>query len=303
MSLALAYAPRQSALGRAASGPAAIHLLSFAAVAFVVANPIVLAGCAAAVVIAGLAAGARPAVVLATRWGLTLGVVIIAVNAIASQRGDTILARGPDLPILGIVNISAEALAEGGVLALRIAIVFTAFAVLTASVDPDRLFRIARPIAKRSVLTATLIARLVPLAAADHVRVREAAQLRGPGAAPVGRAAMLSRLVVGSLERSVDIAATLELRGYAGAAPGGAAAAPRAPGDLAFAFCGLVALGLGVAARVGGFAVYDSYPLVAIEAETVTYALAAALPALALVPLALDRLRLRGVPSLAYADA
>ena len=47
---ALAYAPRATPLGRAAAGAAAIHLWSFAAIAFVVSNPIVLAGCALAVV-------------------------------------------------------------------------------------------------------------------------------------------------------------------------------------------------------------------------------------------------------------
>ena len=95
-----------------------------------------LAGCAAAVAIVGLGAGARRALALAARWGAALGVVIVAVNAIASQRGDTILVRGPDVPVLGTLDVTAEALAEGGVLALRIAIVFAAFAVLTACVDP-----------------------------------------------------------------------------------------------------------------------------------------------------------------------
>ena len=58
---ALAYAPRQSPLGRAAAGAAAIHLWSFAVLAFAVTNPIVLGGCALAVVIAGGGARARGA--------------------------------------------------------------------------------------------------------------------------------------------------------------------------------------------------------------------------------------------------
>ena len=98
--------------------------------------------------IAGVAAGAQRALVLAARWGVTLGVVIVVVNVIASQRGDTILVRGPDVPVLGTIDISAEALAEGAVLALRIAIVVAAFAIHTACVDPDRLLRLARPIAQ-----------------------------------------------------------------------------------------------------------------------------------------------------------
>lgn len=305
MTSPLAYAPRRSALGRAGSGVAATHLLCFAAAAFVVPGPIVLAGCAVAVAIAGIAAGAGGALRLAVRWAAALGVAVVVVNAIASQRGDTILVRGPELPILGIVNVSAEAIAEGGVLALRIAVVFAAFAVLTAAVDPDRLFRMAGPLARRSVLTASLISRLAPLAAADHARVREGVKLRGPGAAPVGRMAMLRRLVAGSLERSVEIAATLELRGYAGAGAdlGRRRTARRAPGDLAFAISGLLALGLCVAARVAGVGEYESYPFIAIDTGATTFALALALPALALIPPALDRFRRHRSPALAYAHA
>jgi energy-coupling factor transport system permease protein len=301
MTSALAYAPRATPLGRAAAGAAAIHLWSFAAIAFVVANPIVLAGCALAVVIAGIAAGARAALALAARWGAMLGVVIVAVNALASQRGDSILVRGPEAPVLGTLDITAEALAEGGVLALRIAIVFAAFAVHTTCVDPDRLLRLARPLARHSALTATLIARLAPLAAADHARVSEAAALRGPGAAPVGRVAQVHRLVAGSLDRAVDVAATLELRGYTGAAPDRAARRPRAPGDLAFALSGLGALVLVVAARLVGAGGYESYPRITLEAGAATLVLAAALPAAALFPLVLDLLRSRRFPELRYA--
>ena len=281
MTSALAYAPRrQSPLGRAAAGAAAIHLWSFAAVLVRRHEP----DRARRLCARGRYRGwrrARAALAPAARWGAMLGILIVAVNALASQRGDTILVRGPEVPVLGTLDITAEALAEGAVLALRITIVFAAFAVHTACVDPDRLMRLARPLARRSALTATLIARLAPLAAADHARVSEAAALRGPGAAPVGRVALLRRLVSGSLDRAVDVAATLELRGYAGAAPGRAPRRPRAPGDLAFALSGLGALGLVVTARLAGLAGYESYPQITIDTGAATLALAAALPAAA----------------------
>ena len=98
-------------------------------------------------------------------------------------------------------------------------VVLAAFAVHSACVDPDRMLRLLRPLARHSALTATLITRLVPLAAADHARLRDAQALRGPAAAPATRAALARRLVAGSLDRAVDIAATLELRGYARGVP------------------------------------------------------------------------------------
>ena len=73
MTSALAYAPRQSPLGRAAAGAAAIHLWSFAVLAFAVTNPIVLGGCALAVVIAGWRGRARGAGASRRAGGQCLG--------------------------------------------------------------------------------------------------------------------------------------------------------------------------------------------------------------------------------------
>ena len=131
--------------------------------AFIYSNPIVLAAAGLGVVIAGLCAKAGRALATSARWGLSLGVFIVIVNGLVAQRGETIIIYGLWLPLLGHTDVSAEALAEGGVLALRILVVLMAFSVHAACVDPDRVLRLLRPVARRSALTATLIARLVPL--------------------------------------------------------------------------------------------------------------------------------------------
>ena len=286
MIAALAYVPRPTALGRAGVLAASAYLGVFAAVAFAFSHPLVLAADAAAVVIAGLASGTGRALAVSLRFAAVLGVLMIATNAIASQRGDTILVRGPDVPVLGTVDVSAEALAEGGILALRVAIVIAAFAVFTAAIDPDRVLRLLRPIARRSALTATLVVRLVPLAAGDHARLRDAAALRGPGAAPISRAVLARRLVAGSLDRSVDAAATLELRGYGKGAPGRARRLPRSPVDAAFWVAAFTVAVLSVAVLVTRSASYESYPAIEPSLEALGLALVIALPALAAVPFA-----------------
>lgn len=285
----LAYVHRPGPLGDAGPLAASAFLGSFAVVAFAYSNPIVLAGAAAAVACAGLAAGARRALALSARWGLSLGAVLVVVNGLTSQRGDTILVHGVWLPLLGQIDVSGEALVEGAVLALRILVVMMAFSVHAACVDPDRMLRLFRPLARRSALTATLIVRMVPLAAADHARLAEAAALRGPAAAPVGRTALARRLVAGSLDRAVDAAATLELRGYERDAP--RAPGPRVPSRhdpilLATAFGVIAAAIAGRLVGVGGF---DAYPTLALDAGPATVALAAALPLAALVPFGADR--------------
>ena len=59
-----------------------------------------------AVVIAGLLAGTGRALAVSARFAAWLGLLMVVTNAIASQRGETILVRGPDLPVLGTVDVT-----------------------------------------------------------------------------------------------------------------------------------------------------------------------------------------------------
>jgi energy-coupling factor transport system permease protein len=287
----LAYRRPNGPLADVGALAASAYFGSFALVAFTFSNPIVLCGAAAGVVVAGRMAGAGRALGLAARYGLALGAVFVAVNALAAHRGETILVRLGELPVLGRVDVSAEALCEGAILAGRVLVVMMAFAVLSATVDPDRLLRLLRPVARRSALTATLVTRLVPLAARDYGRLSEATSLRGPAAAPVGRAAMVRRLVAGSLDRAVDIAATLELRGYARGAPRRADGRTAGRHSAAFAAAGLAIIGSATAAAVAGVGGFEAYPGIAMETDRATIALAVLVPLLAWAPFALAMVR------------
>lgn len=289
----LAYAHKPGPLGDGGALAPTAYLGSLALAALVSSNPIVIAGAGAGVVVAGVAAGAGRAMGLAARWALGLGVVLVVVNGIASQRGDTVLVHGIELPLLGTLDVSLEALVEGAVLALRLGVVMVAFAVHAATVDPDRVLRLLRPLASRSALTATLIARMVPLAAADYARLGEASALRGPGAAPVGRAALARRLVAGSLDRAVDVAATLELRGYARGAPRRAGGGPRSRYEAALLASALAVAAVAIAGAAFGVCDYRSYPSISLDSGPATLALALALPVLAAMPFAADAWRRR----------
>ena len=285
MRSALAYVPRRTRLARTDALSASVYLASLALVAFLYSNPIVITAAGVGVVVAGLAGRAQRALALAARWGVALGVFIVVVNGLVAQRGATVVINGLWLPLLGNTDVSAEALAEGAVLALRILVVLLASAVYSTCVDPDRVLRMLRPLARRSALTATMIARLVPLAAADYVRLGEAAALRGPGAAPVGRAAMARRLVAGSLDRAVDVAATLELRGYAQGAPRSARGGPRTRYGARFLAAGIAICALGLAGRITGIGGFDAYPTLSVATDAATLLLSAAIVVAAVAPL------------------
>ncbi len=284
-----AYTSRPGPLQAASPGAAIAYLGPLVVVAFLYSNPLVLGAAGAAAVLVGLLAGAGRAVRAALWMGLTLALLIVAVNALVVDRGMTVLARLGEWPLLGQVVVTAEAVAAGAVLGLRAAVVLVVFAVYSACVDPDRVLRSLRPLAGRSALTATLVSRLVPLAAADGARLRDAARLRGPAAAPVGRAPLARRLLAGSLDRAVDVAATLELRGYALDAPRAPRARVRSRHDGRFYAVGVGVLAACIAGKLSGADAFDFYPAIEIGAGPATVAVSLFVLLAGLAPIRFSR--------------
>jgi energy-coupling factor transport system permease protein len=280
-----AYIPRPRPLQSTSPAAAVAYLGSLIVVAFLYSNPIVLLAVGLAVVIAGRLAGAHAAVRAALWMGLTLAALIVVVNALVVSRGETVLARLGEWPLFGQVDVTLEAIVAGFVLGLRAAAVMVAFAVYSACVDPDRVLRALRPLAGRSALTATLVSRLVPVAAADAARLRDAGRLRGPGAAPVGRAPLARRLLAGSLDRAVDVAATLELRGYSLDAPRAKNHRSRSRYDRRFYAVGALVLAVAIAGKALGADSFSEYPTTEIGTSASTLAVAAAIALSGFAPL------------------
>ncbi len=210
----IAFVPRRETVQSASLAPVALYLGAYLLVCFFSSDPLVLVFATAGAALAGYGCGAGRAVNFSLKLGAFLALTMVIVNALVTSRGATVLARLGDWPLLGQVEITAEAIAAGMLIGLRVIGTMVVIGVWSACVDPDRILQAVHGVARRSALTATLISRLVPLAATDYARIGEAAELRGPAASPVSRGAMVHRLLAGSLDRAVDVAATLELRGY-----------------------------------------------------------------------------------------
>jgi energy-coupling factor transport system permease protein len=285
MRSAFAYVPRNGPLQAASPGAAVAYLGSLLVVSFLYSSPLVLAAAGGGLALAGVLAGAGRAVRLALRMGLGLALLIAAVNALVVDRGATVLARLGEWPLFGRVDVTLEAVVAGLVVGLLVFVTMLAAAVYSACVDPDRVLRALRPLAGRSALTATLVSRLVPVAAADGARLAETGKLRGPGAAPVGRAPLARRLLAGSLDRAVDVAATLELRGYGLGAPRARQIRRRSRYDRRFYAVGAAVLLAGVAGKLLGADGFDPYPTISVDLGAGTVTLAALLLAAGLAPL------------------
>jgi energy-coupling factor transport system permease protein len=158
-------------------------------------------------------------------------------------------------------------------------------ALFTAAVDPDEMLRLFRRVSFRSALTAALATRLIPVLARDARRMADARACR-PHPGP--RVAVLRAVATSALDRAIDVAATLEVRGYGAAGAARPARAPWSRHDLAFAAATVVIVASSVTARIVGVADFDAYPSLSVPFGAVELVFAAALVLVAVAPF-LDR--------------
>ena len=276
------YRPRSSALHTARAGVAAAFCAAFAFTGALYQHPLVLLAALAGVLLAAGAAGVGAELRRALLLSLPLALLVTLINPLVYPEGNTLLVRGGEL--LGRrFDITLEALAAGALAGLRVMAVIAPLGLLSAAVDPDELLRLFRRVSYRSALTASLATRLVPVLARDASRMSDAARCR---ARPPERLAVLRAAVSGALDRAVDVAAALEVRGYALAGRPVSARAPWSRHDLRFALAALAVAGASLAARLAGLGAVEFYPRVELAAGAGDVALAVALVALGALPFA-----------------
>jgi energy-coupling factor transport system permease protein len=285
------YRPRASPLHAARAGAGAAWCAALAGCALAFEHPLVLAALGAAVGGAALGAGVGRPVARACLLTLPIALLVALVNPFLVRDGLTVLVRLGEVPPLGQLDLTLEALVYGAVLGARLLLVVACFALLAAAVDPDGLLRLFRRVSFRSALAAALAVRLVPVLARDARRMADAQRCR-PAAAGGrrGRAgrdlAVLRAVTASALDRAVDVAATLEVRGYAGPAAGRAPSRPWSRHDLGFLASAVALAALAVAARLGAWAPFAPYPALEAPAAPSTWALAGALLLVGLLPFA-----------------
>jgi energy-coupling factor transport system permease protein len=101
----------------------------------------------------------------------------------------------------------------------------------------------------------------------------------------VGRGAFARRLLAGSLDRSVDVAATLELRGYGISVAGRSRERARSRHDRRFWVAAVALSAVALAGRLAGAGDFEAYPQVELAMDGMTLAVAATAVLAGLVPL------------------
>jgi energy-coupling factor transport system permease protein len=215
------YRRLASPLHATRAGVGAIWALALTAAGLLLFHPLALLAVALAVLGAGRGAGVGAQLGRTLRTAAIVAVPIVLVNVLVSRDGLTVFARVGDLGPFGQGNLTVEAAVYGAVIGLKVTLLLLVTTLASLAIDPDELLRSLRGLSFRSALTASIATRMIPLLAADSARIAEAQRTR-PGGAPTGaraRIALLGAAVGGSLDRAMDVAATLELRGFAAARP------------------------------------------------------------------------------------
>jgi energy-coupling factor transport system permease protein len=285
------YRRRSDPLHSARAAAGCAYCLALGAAALIVSNPVVLGAVALAVLAAGHAAGVGRELRRAAAFALPAAAAIAVINALVTRDGLTVLLRLGDLPLLGHTDITLEATAYGAILGLRCVALILCGVLYTTAVDPDEVLRLFRRVSYRSALSATLATRMVPILIRDARRLADAQRCR-PGSPP-SRLALMRASTSGVLDRALDVAAALEVRGYGAARrPGRAGRSPLSRHDLAFGAAAAAVVAIAALARWDGLAPFSAYPSLHASAGPGVLAAAAALLVCALAPF-LDRRGLR----------
>ena len=278
------YRRLASPLHATRAGVGALWALAVSLAALVLNHPLALVALLLAVLGAAAGAGVGHELRRALRTALIIVVPIVVVNVLVSRHGLTVFARLGDLGPFGQGDLTLEALVYGALVGLKVTILILVATLASLAVDPDELLRIVRRLSFRSALTMTLAVRMIPLLAADSRRLAEARRTRprgGPGGAR-GRISLLAAILGGALDRATDVAATLEVRGFATARRAPLAPRPWSRHDIAFAAAALALLALAPAgAAVASFA---AYPRVRMPLADTPVLLCLALAAAVLLP-------------------
>jgi energy-coupling factor transport system permease protein len=271
------YRRRRSPLHAARAVVGALWCLAIVTVALSVYHPLVLAVLIAAVAAAGWGARVGRPVLLALALGVPFGIVVALINALTSRSGLTVVYR-----LGGGWDVTLEALAQGGVYALSFVVIFGAARLYSAAVDPDDLLRAFRRVSFSSALTAALATRMVPVLARDARRLNDAARSRA--GAPPSRLVLVRAVAAGTMDRALDVAATLETRGYGN---GGRVPALRRPWSRHDAAFGASALALFALAVLGHrWAPFDAYPTLSAPLDGGVVAAAVLIAVAVLAPFA-----------------
>ena len=147
------YVRRASPLHAARATAGALFCIAGATLAGVVPNPMVTFATALAAFAVAVACGVGREVAGSLRLSIPLSLVLVVINVFVVRRGLTVFARLGEVPPVGQVDLTVEALVAGGLVALHVIAVMAWASVFARCVNPDGLLDAFRRLSFRSALS------------------------------------------------------------------------------------------------------------------------------------------------------
>lgn len=214
-----AQGPSRQGLAKRRPAALAAYLASLILTAVVLMNPVQIIALlflvTAALWMAGKLRDARPYL----KTALLIGGVLAVLNPLLVPSGATTLWQTHLGPLT--MAITLQGVVYGIATALRLGAVITTFALFSLVMEADEQLALMSRLSFRVGLVLSLAWRLLPVLSQDASRVSDAQRARGIelDAGPrrrriARRAPLLAALLFRSLERALDVAASMEARGF-----------------------------------------------------------------------------------------
>lgn len=248
-----------------------ITALTFVGVVFILAlacsHPVYLVALLLATGMVIIGAGHLQEWVIYLKFSLLMIAMLMLINVVFVHLGETVLWTGPVLPVIGRFNITLEALAYAGGMGMRFLVIISAFCLYTYAIHPDKALKLFSRWGHKSVLVITLSTRLFPLMVQDYRRITEVMRCRGVKFT-VGSwwerlhkaLSVINVLLFSCLDRALQLAESMQVRGYASGPRSSYAGELWRPRDALILGALLVGLLCGLWSAFKGWSAYLYYP-------------------------------------------
>jgi energy-coupling factor transport system permease protein len=153
--------------------------------------------------------------------GVLLMLMIMLINPLVIRAGATIIWHGPQVPYLGKLDISMEALYYGAISGIRLLVIISIFCLYNLMINPDSVLNLFSRVAGKSVLMIVLSTRMFPTMARDLKRIKEVLQFRGidfdEGSLwerVKSYSCLYNVMLLSSMEGSMEIAESMQARAF-----------------------------------------------------------------------------------------
>ena len=281
--LMIPYRPRPGPLQQSRVGLSVAWCGAIGISVVVYDNPIIVGALMACAFSAGAICGVTRQLTTAALLALPFALFVAMINPLVTQQGVTVLVEGINVPVLGSLDITLEALAFGILMGFKLIVIMVLAALYVAVVDPDELLRLLRRYSVHSAITASLAVRMVPVLARDAGRLAAARSCR-PGPPP-GIATTTRAVFARAFERADGAALALETRGFAIAKRLPAKKRPWSSADIAVALGAVSTIVVALLGRTLGVASVSAFPRFAAAIGLQEFVLAALLLIAAVGPI------------------